>query len=105
MNLDQTKQAEIMHSFEKGRRLYQLVNQTGWPDLLDIVEAEVIKAEFRLINLGPGSPAEMLRDLHSHARAARTIFERMQLRVNAEIDMGLEATHLETASDSTYANL
>lgn len=90
MNLEDVEKVEILRSFEKSRRLYQLTHSEGWADLLDILEAEVIKAEFRLMNLPAGSSAELLRDLHAHARAARTIFEQVQLRVNAEIESGRE---------------
>lgn len=101
MDIERTEKAEILQSFEKGRRLFQLVNSEGWNDLLDILEAEVVKAEFRLMNLQAGASAELLRDLHAHARAARTIFEQLQLRVNAEIESGKESLQYSPISYQT----
>jgi len=105
VNLDSGRQAEIMKSFERGRRLYQLVNSQGWTDFLDIAEAEVVKAEFRLMNVAAGSTSELVRDLLAHARAARSNFEQIQLRVNAEIESGLEATLNVTTPEADYNNL
>lgn len=94
MNLDQTAQTEIMQAFEKGRRLYQLVHQTGYADMLDLFEAEVIKAEFRLLNLPAGSDQLMVRDVLTAAKYARSLFEQLQLRIHAIIEVGLEASEL-----------
>jgi hypothetical protein len=98
VNLDQTRQTEIMTAFEQGVRLYQLVNNQGWNDVLDILEAEVIKYEFRLMNLAPGSDAKLLNDTHGHARVARSIFEQLQIRIQAAIDLGVEATEVAQQS-------
>jgi hypothetical protein len=91
VNLDTARQAEIMSAFEKGIELYQLQHTAGYTTLLDILEAEVVKYEFRLMNLAPGSDVKLLNDTHSHARVARSIFEQLQLRIQAMIDVGIEA--------------
>ena len=88
--LERQEQAEIFENFERGRKLYQLVNSEGYQVLLDIFEAEVIKYEFRLLNLPSGSTNEMVRDILAHAKVARSIFEQLQLRIHAEIESGLE---------------
>jgi len=103
MNLEQTRQQEIMHVFEKGARLYQLIHSTGYADLLDILEAEVVKFEFRLMNLPPGTENQLLRDTLSHARVSRSIFEQLQLRIQALISVGLEAS--VDAEQANYSGL
>lgn len=90
MNLEQQEKAEMLRDFERGRRLFITTHSEGWNDVLDLLEAEVIASEFRLINQPAGASDELLRDLHSHARAARTIFERFQLRIAAQIESGKE---------------
>ena len=107
MNLDHERQAEIMSAFEKGQRLYSLLHSPGYQDLLDILEAEVTKYEFRALNLKAGVSHNLLRDTIGHARTARSIFEQMQLRVNAAIDTGLDAAKLpeQLANQADYSNL
>ena len=105
MNLDQAKQSEIMQAFEKGVRLYQLAHSPGYTDILDILEAEVVKYEFRLMSLSPGSDPRLLHDTHSHARVARSIFEQLQLRIQAAIDLGVDATEVaQQASEQAHYN-
>ena len=101
MDLSTSEQAEILRTFEKGRRLYQLTNADGWNDLLDIMEAEVVKAEFRLMNSHDGSSNELLRDLRAHARAARSLFEQLQLRINAEIENSRQTIEFGTSFKNT----
>ena len=107
MNLDQTKQAEIMAAFEKANKLYQLVNTPGWSEVLDILEAEVVKYEFRLLSLPAGSTRQLLDDTHSHARVARSIFEQLQLRIQAAIDVGIEAQEAaqQLSQQANYSGL
>lgn len=100
MDIEQSEQADILKQFEKGRRLFLLRNSEGWNDLLDILEAEVTKAEYRLMNTPAGSATDLLRDLHAHARAARSIFEQLQLRVNAEVEQGKQIPQIV----NTYQN-
>ena len=107
MNLEQTRQAEIMRAFEQGRRLYQLTHDPAYQDLLDILEAEVVKYEFRLLNLEAGTHTELLRDVLAHAKVARSIFEQLQLRINASIEAGLIASQLpeHDAQEAAFNNL
>jgi hypothetical protein len=91
VNLEQERQQEIMSAFEKGARLYQLTVNDGYKDLLDLLEAEVIEYEFRLMNLPPGTDAQLLRDTHSHARVARSIFEQIQIRIQAAVQLAVDA--------------
>ena len=101
---EKLEQLEIFKTLERGRRLFQLRNSAGYGDLLDMLEAEVVKFEFRLMNTPAGSSTELVRDLLAHARAARTIFEQLQLRLNAEIEHGKDAT-MEAVNDYNTTNL
>ena len=101
---EKLEQLDIFKTLERGRRLFQLRNTEGYNDLLDMLEAEVVQSEFRLLNTKAGSSNELMRDLHAHARAARTIFERLQMRLNAEIEHGKDAT-LEAVNDYKTTNL
>lgn len=105
MELEQTEKLEVLKQFERGRRLFHLVRSDGWGDLLDIIEVEVIKSEYRLMNTVAGASNELLRDLHAHARAARSIFEQVQLRVNAAIESGKEVPQIDDALDYQTTNL
>lgn len=98
MNLDQERQQEIMSAFERGSRLYQLSVSDGYKDLLDLLEAEVIEYEFRLMNLPPGTDNKLLNDTHSHARVARSIFEQIQLRIQAAVQVAIDAQTLAQQS-------
>lgn len=98
MNLDQERQQEIMSSFEKGARLYQLSISDGYKDLLDLLEAEVVEYEFRLMNLPPGTDNKLLNDTHSHARVARSIFEQIQIRIQAAVQVAIDAQSLAQQS-------
>lgn len=98
MNLDQQQQVEIMSAFEKGARLYQLTVHDGYKDLLDLLEAEVIEYEFRLMNLPPGTKPKLLNDTHSHARVARSIFEQIQIRIQAAVQVAIDAQTLAQQS-------
>lgn len=101
---EKLEQLDIFKTFERGRRLFQLRNTAGYSDLLDMIEAEVVTSEFRLMNTPAGSSNDLLRDLHAHARASRTIFERLQIRLNAEIEQGKDST-LEAVNDYKTTNL
>ena len=98
MNLDQERQQEIMSAFEKGARLYHLTVHDGYKDLLDLLEAEVIEYKFRLMNLPPGTDAQLLRDTHSHARVARSLFEQIQIRIQAAVQVAIDAQSLAQQS-------
>jgi hypothetical protein len=101
---EKLEQLDIFKTLERGRRLFQLRNTEGYNDLLDMLEAEVVKSEYRLMNTPAGSSNDLLRDLHAHARAARTIFEQLQIRLNTEIEHGKSAT-LEAVNDYKTTNL
>jgi hypothetical protein len=81
-------QRDILRSFERGRRLFILTHNEGWQDVLDIMEAEVVASEFRLMNVPAGSTSDLVRDLLMDARARRAMFERTQLKILADIEQG-----------------
>lgn len=105
MDVEQQERIETLQTFEKGRRLFLLTKADGYQDLLDILEREVVKAEFRLMNVTAGASPELLRDLHAHARAARSIFEQLQLRIAAAIENGRQLPQLDTSLDYQITNL
>lgn len=101
---EKLEQLDIFKTFERGRRLFQLRNTAGYSDLLDIFEAEVVKWEFRLISRPQGATNELLRDLSCYATVARSLFEQLQLRLNAEIEQGKNST-MEAVNDYKTTNL
>jgi hypothetical protein len=107
LNLDQERQQEIMSAFERGSRLYQLSISDGYKDLLDLFEDEVVLYEFRLMNLAPGTDPQLLRDTHSHARVARSLFEQLQLRIQAAVQNAVDAQTLaqEASQQAQYLGL
>jgi hypothetical protein len=106
VNLDETRQAEIMTLFERAQRLYQVTNNAGWNDVLDILEAEVVKYEFLLLNLPVGVDEVLLRATQGHAKVARSIFEQLQLRIARNISIGTEAAADGVKqSEADYNNL
>lgn len=105
MDLERERQAEIMRVFEKGQRLYQLAHSPGYQDLLDILEAEAVKYEFRLLNLPAGTEEKLLRDVMAHAKVSRSILEQMQIRVNAQIEQSINVTLAQTENAAEYTNL
>ena len=104
MNLEQAREAEIMRIFERSQRLYQLAHSPGYQDILDILEAEVVKYEFRLLNLQAGTDDTLLRDVMAHAKVARSIFEQLQIRINSLIEQGIDVT-TSGVSDADHYNL
>jgi hypothetical protein len=82
------EQAEVLKSFERGRRLYIVTHSDGWKDVLDIFEDEVVKSEFRLMNATADNEDYLVRNLQISARERRSMFERIQLRILAEIEQG-----------------
>ena len=96
---------ESFHTLERAARLYLLVSQDGWNDLLDIMEKQVADAEFRLINLPSGVETQILRDTQAYAKVTRSFFEQIQLRVMSLIDAGkAEATATATPDTPQYTN-
>jgi hypothetical protein len=91
-----------MRVFERSQRLYQLAHSTGFQDLLDILEAEVVKYEFRLLNLQAGTDDTLLRDVMAHAKVARSIFEQLQIRINGAIEQGIEVTTQQGSHADNY---
>lgn len=94
---------ELIAEFEKGHRITQLIHSAGYADLLDIFEQEVIENEFRLMNAPLGTDNILLRDLHVAARVSRSIFERIQLRLQAATQASLEALSLSQRPQSEYS--
>lgn len=103
MSLDNSEQAEIMQNFERGQRLYQTTHTSGWADVLDVLEAEVDKAEFRLLNVAPGSDPKLVNDLLMSARAYRSLFEQLQLQVARRIEIGINLDAI-AGSEANYNN-
>ena len=104
-NEEKQRQQEILNSLEKGRRLYQIRNSEGWVDLLDILETEAVLGEIRLFDSPEGASNELLRDLRAYARAARSIYEKTQIRVNNSIEQSTKAVLAHAGDSSEYTNL
>jgi hypothetical protein len=98
---EETQQA-IMKEFDRGHRVAQLLISPGYSDLIQVMEAEVVKAEFRLMNAPAGSSSMLLRDLRSEARAKRSFFEQTQLRLKAITDVAYELANASTRPESEY---
>jgi hypothetical protein len=96
-----------MKVFETGRRLYQLTHNAGWQDVLDILEAEAVKYEYRLLNLAPDASETLLRGVQAHAQVARSIMEQLQLRIASLVEIGLQAATLPAseAQEAEYNSL
>lgn len=105
MTLEQEEQQEILSAFERGHKLHLLRIQPGWQDLLDIMEAEVVKWELRLLNTPSGESEAMLRDLHAEAKVSRAMFERIQLRVQAAVDASVQVAATASPIDYKTTNL
>lgn len=105
MDVETQEKLDSLQAFEQGRRLFLLTQTDGYSDLLDILEQEVVKAEFRLMNLTAGASSELLRDLHAHARAARSIFEQLQLRIASAIENGKQIPQMDAPPDYQVTNL
>lgn len=100
------EEQDILKDFERGRRLHTLTSSESWPDVLDILETLAQQAEFNLINLRAGQDPLLLRDLHTHARAARTILEQFQIRVSDIIERGRELPQeADKQFETIYANI
>jgi|SRR5882757_8112965 len=95
---------ESIKTLEKASRLYLLVSQEGWADLLDIMERQVTEAEFRLINLPAGIETQILRDTQAYAKVTRSFFEQVQLRVMSLIDAGQAEATITSNETPQYTN-
>lgn len=65
--------------------LIRVTKDRGYQVLIDIMLGIVEQSEHRLMNLSAGADPNLLRDLHTHARASRTILEQFQIRVNTVV--------------------
>lgn len=99
------QEKEAIQILERGARLYRLVSSEGWDDLMDVMEAQVVSAEFKLINLPAGVRTQVLRDVQSYAKAWRSIFEQTQLRVNSLIEAAQAEAEITKPQDTPqYSN-
>jgi len=97
---------ESLAAFERGRRLYLFQQSEGYQDFLDIFEEEVIKDEYRLLNLPAGTSSDLLRDIHAYAKISRSNFERIQIRIATEIENGKQIPIIDSQQyEPTYSNL
>lgn len=74
--------ADLLHLYERGRRLQDTINTAGWADVLDILEQMVTQAEYALMNYN-GSDAPTLAALHRRARTYREVFDGLQQSIQA----------------------
>jgi hypothetical protein len=95
------EELDILQTFEKGRRLREVTFLSGWQDVLDILEQQVIEAEFALINYA-GSDKDAIALLQRAARAKRQMFEKTQTKIAAAISAANEIPEfLQPASVGT----
>lgn len=78
------QEIELLQTYEQGRVLRELVRDPGWQVILDLMEKEVAKAEFQLINYN-GTDKEVTFALQKRARAMREFFQQIQHAINARI--------------------
>lgn len=101
--IDEVQQRELLRELERGHRIAQLLKAPGYADLLQILEDEVAKSEFRLINLPPGSSIELLRDLHIAARVSRSLLEQLQLRLHGIVEASEIAVNAQFRPQADYS--
>ena len=85
--------AELLHLYERGRRLANTTNTAGWADVLDILEGMVQQAEYALMNYN-GSDAPTLAALHRRARAYREVFDGLQQQIQAATNAARDIPNL-----------
>lgn len=85
MDLNNTR--EMMKEFERAHSIVQLLQHPGYQFLLDIMESEVVKDEKRLLEVTPLTPDYVLRNLQIAAQLSRSKFERLQIQLNASVEM------------------
>ena len=95
--------AELLHLYERGRRLADTTNTPGWTDILDILERMVTQAEYTLMNYN-GSDAPTLTALHRRARAYREVFDGLQQQVQAATNAARDIPNL-VAQDAGESGL
>jgi hypothetical protein len=92
------EQVQVKADYEKGLRLQDTLHSAGWPDVLDIMEKEVIQAEFALMNYN-GTDDAALFSLHRRARTMREFFQQTQRKIIAAVDAIAEITNADTNPD------
>lgn len=77
---------ELLREFEKAHSIAQLLAHPGYKYLLEIMQKEMEKDEYNLMNLPPGTDSGLIRDLHLAARISRSKFEQLVLKLNSALD-------------------
>jgi hypothetical protein len=72
------------------RRLFNVRNEEGWADVLDVMEMCCIEMETKLINTEPSAEADVLAN-HRMAKAAWQIFTHLQAKIDEEISQYLSS--------------
>ncbi len=84
--MDLNNQREMMKEFERAHAIVQLLQHPGYQYLLDIMEAEVVRDEKRLLEVNASVPDHVLRNIQIAAQLSRSKFERLQLQLNAAVE-------------------
>lgn len=75
MNVELTAaEREILDTFERGRRIQETLNSSGWRDILEMLESRVKSAEKDLLNKRLIDDAEIIA-LHRRATTMRELFD------------------------------
>lgn len=80
---------EIIRQFEDGRLLQEIIRSQGWQLVLDIMETQVKRTEFQLMNYD-GADKEVLTALHRRARTTREFFESVQKQIAARVEAAMK---------------
>lgn len=83
------QEQQILHDFERGRLLADVLRSAGWNTLLDLMEKRVQQAEFQLINYN-GSDKDLLLLLQRKARDFREFFQCTQTDALAAVEAAKE---------------
>jgi hypothetical protein len=94
------EQKEIIKQFEDGRLLQDTLNTPGWQLILDIMEEDVAKAEFQLMNYNGSDPDDLVA-LHRRARDKREFFQEIQHRIATRIEAAIRTPQLVMQLDSS----
>lgn len=89
------EEVQVKADYEKGLRLQNTLHSAGWADVLDIMEKEVVQAEFALMNYN-GTDTAALFSLHRRARTMREFFQQTQRKIVSAVDAIAEITQADT---------